>query len=427
MRLAPKAASALRALPLIGVLALVAISAGTPGCASSNEDSCGQLRSALKKCGMPVVELDCGRIDRTSQEGLLSRLGKQGCQGVSDADADGNAVDPRLCALARWSCPDSPTPTPAQAVTKYPVVFVSGIDGSPAFDWNPRILEAVKKSGSSAHHVGVLPWATTRERGADLWASLETLRQRLDGKKLNLVCYAVGGLDCRYVASPGGLMKGNAKGFAAVQSTIASVTTISTPHRGTRVAEAALSALKSGTANELLQTLVGAGIEGTLAIPDDAALGRTLEGLTLAAALKLNAELTDGEGIEYQSWAGVSHVLGKTSTASEESIRAHCTDTEGSLLFQRHKDTRDAMSELLWITTPFGGTSLNDNGAVVQSPTDGMVSVESAKWGTFRGCIPADHYDVIGQIGHTTRDPLTGFDAPRFYRYLAGDLATRGF
>ena len=84
------------------------------------------------------------------------------------------------------------------------------------------------------------------------------------------------------------------------------------------------------------------------------------------------------------------------------------------------------MNELLWVTAPFGSTSRDDKGAIVLSPSDGMVSVESAKWGEFRGCLPADHYDVIGQIGHTTRDGRTGFDAPLFYRYVASSLAEKG-
>jgi hypothetical protein len=53
--------------------------------------------------------------------------------------------------------------------------------------------------------------------------------------------------------------------------------------------------------------------------------------------------------------------------------------------------------------------------------------VASARWGNFRGCIPADHYDVVGQIGHNTRDPVTGFDAARFWAFVASDLAERGF
>jgi hypothetical protein len=28
------------------------------------------------------------------------------------------------------------------------------------------------------------------------------------------------------------------------------------------------------------------------------------------------------------------------------------------------------------------------------------VTVQSARWGTFIGCVPADHFDEVGQIAH---------------------------
>jgi triacylglycerol lipase len=307
-------------------------------------------------------------------------------------------------------------------------VLVSGIDDSPIFDWSPRVQSAIEAAGAEAHRIDVLPWAPVPGRAQDLWSSLASLRDHIHAPKINLVCYAVGGLDCRYVASPNGLFKDDPGSYADVRNAIASITTIATPHRGTRVAEAALSALENGTADDILQTLVGAwGHQENVGIPDHAALAETLRGLTLEAAAERNHDLVDADGIFYQSWAGVSQVLGETSEASEKSIRTHCAGPDGALLLQRHEGTRDAMNPLLYITAPFSGTSLDDSGAVVTSPSDGMVSVESAKWGEFRGCIPADHYKGIAQPGLMTRDPLTGFDAPAFYAWLAGDLAERGF
>ena len=52
---------------------------------------------------------------------------------------------------------------------------------------------------------------------------------------------------------------------------------------------------------------------------------------------------------------------------------------------------------------------------------DGMVAVYSAKWGTFLGCIPADHWDEQCQSGSQS------FDCLGFYRDLAGWLFTEGF
>jgi triacylglycerol lipase len=54
-------------------------------------------------------------------------------------------------------------------------------------------------------------------------------------------------------------------------------------------------------------------------------------------------------------------------------------------------------------------------------PNDGMVTVESAKWGKFMGCIPADHLDEVGQPKQGTH-PLTGFNHVEFYRKMASSL-----
>ena len=89
-------------------------------------------------------------------------------------------------------------------------------------------------------------------------------------------------------------------------------------------------------------------------------------------------------------------------------------------------DAKDHMQPALWVTAPFGGAANDDKGVAHTSPTDGMVSVESARWGRFRGCLPADHYHVIGQQRRAGRDPWTGFDVRRFYGWLANDLAGQG-
>jgi triacylglycerol lipase len=59
-------------------------------------------------------------------------------------------------------------------------------------------------------------------------------------------------------------------------------------------------------------------------------------------------------------------------------------------------------------------------------PNDGVSTVESAKWGEFRGCYPADHLDQVGQIKDSGIDKSTGFDFLNFYRMVAFDLARRG-
>lgn len=399
---------------LLAALTLVAACTG-------ERNVCGDLQADLRRCGLPLPSMDCSRIDPSTQEQIVERVDARGCDGLRDDASD--EVDPRVCALAGWPCPGPFTPEPSGQVPAGALALVAGIDGSPTFDWNPRIVSALTKAGVDAHHVKMTPWATTEERSFDLWQSLELLHGAT-GKKLNLVCYAVGGLDCRYVASPEGLFKGNPKAYARVRETIASVTTIATPHRGTRVADAALAAMQSGAGQDLLAALLGG--DAVTRLPDDAGLARTLQGLGLDPSMAFNETVVDGEGIYYQSFAGVSHVLGRSSAASEADIAAHCVDDAGASLFFHRAGAHDALAELLMFTAPFSNSARTAEGKVVLSPSDGMIAVESAKWGTFRGCVSADHYDFIGQIGHTTRDPVTGFDAPRFYRWIASDLAARG-
>jgi triacylglycerol lipase len=55
-------------------------------------------------------------------------------------------------------------------------------------------------------------------------------------------------------------------------------------------------------------------------------------------------------------------------------------------------------------------------------PNDGFVRVEEARWGTFLGCIPADHLD---EMGHMLGDDAGGDNAwsyLEFYRGLAAHL-----
>ena len=37
-------------------------------------------------------------------------------------------------------------------------------------------------------------------------------------------------------------------------------------------------------------------------------------------------------------------------------------------------------------------------GGVARVPNDGLVRVADARWGTFLGCVPADHLDQIGHL-----------------------------
>jgi hypothetical protein len=71
--------------------------------------------------------------------------------------------------------------------------------------------------------------------------------------------------------------------------------------------------------------------------------------------------------------------------------------------------------------------SLTSRNPLSPAVNDGLVSVESARWGRFLGCVPADHLDEIGQILRPFPDPFSGFDHKQLYRRLAEQLHRDGF
>src|SRR5207247_1144612 len=101
----------------------------------------------------------------------------------------------------------------------------------------------------------------------------------------------------RYLASP------SAGGFGAH---IASITTVSTPHRGTRIATWLVDHIDRGD-----EAIVNGFLShfGAPAIGDTshrANLLATLDALTVDGGQRLDDRLDDDPGVTYFSWAGVS-------------------------------------------------------------------------------------------------------------------------
>lgn len=410
-----------RVLRLLAAVAAISILAALPAC-QADDDVCVAAVSMSDSCGTPLTKDQCKKLDSKDAQALLASLTAMRC-----SDTDGQLTpSAETCKLAGWPCPSAIGPAPARRAPKYPMVFVGGIDGHAELDWNPAVLAAVADdTGAHVLHTTLPSWASREERATALWSALVSRGAGKSGVRFNLVCYAVGGLDCRALASPGGVFADDASTLATVKASIASITTISTPHRGTRVADAAVIALQTGTQADLVKAVTGVEIPGTIG---SGALLDALQALTLDGASRASAKLSDADGVYYQSFAGVSHMTGDPDLPAAADVAAACAGGGVDDAQKAGFDVAlvDHMQPTLIVTAPFGGASMREDGRVVVTPTDGMVSVDSAKWGTFRGCVPADHYHVIGQVRRSARDVYTGFDAARFYAWVANDLAGRG-
>jgi hypothetical protein len=58
---------------------------------------------------------------------------------------------------------------------------------------------------------------------------------------------------------------------------------------------------------------------------------------------------------------------------------------------------------------------------------DGIVTVRSARWGTFMGCFPADHFDEVGQVAMKKPNPESGYDQRVFYENVVQHIREEGF
>ncbi len=304
----------------------------------------------------------------------------------------------------------------------YPIVLVHGFNAHPgtwgafADDVVDRLAEQV---GADRVFVAALaPDVTTEQRGRDLARFiLQTVLPASGATKVHIIGHSQGGIDARWVASPQGGHGGRAEPF------VASVTSVSGHHRGTPVADRFLFGDPEGDDYDRLYRAVGELMGLTLndeARRYDTDFKAMLVEMSPAGASRFNERYPDLPEVVYLSWAGVSHVASLPNPWISDADWCN-SDAAGNPLanpaWNLGEGHRDAMNALLISFAPL--VTSRELG-----PSDGVVNVSSAKWGLFRGCLRADHLDVVGQsIIHTDRHQRGGFDAKRFYAHdVVGDL-----
>jgi triacylglycerol lipase len=292
--------------------------------------------------------------------------------------------------------------------TQYPIILVHGFDDSGVVWESSHVHATLAADGHTIYVAQLSPLASVSRRAADLQpyvdqALNDQLKQGVTQPKVNLIAHSMGGLDSRELI--------NVLGYG---DRVASVTTISSPHRGSAIADFVLEVLP-GWAEPALNALASA-IAANISSADLAAgtdVNAMLISLSEANAGDFNRSHPDDPRIYYQSYAGVSSVFGIPD-------RADISACDGLL----PNSPADAMDAQLVPAAVFV-SHFADRGELI--PNDGLVTVASAKWGTFRGCVPADHLKETGKVNPSAPDARTGFDHLRFYRNIAFDLTAAGF
>ena len=112
--------------------------------------------------------------------------------------------------------------------TRYPVVLVHGLAGFgsvASVDYFYGIPNQLRNDGATVYTPSIPAFNTNEERGEELLRILRGLRAAHGHQKFNLIGHSQGGLSARYVAS-------------VDPDLVASVTSVGTPHTGSKTADA---------------------------------------------------------------------------------------------------------------------------------------------------------------------------------------------
>jgi triacylglycerol lipase len=299
-----------------------------------------------------------------------------------------------------------PTPQPAEG--PFPIVLMHGMGGFNQLENLPLTVSYfngvqadLEAHGEKQIFVTIAPpFNTSEERAAALMPELLAILAETGAAKLNLIGHSQGGLDARVLTSPNGLHMG---------SLVASVTTIATPHRGTPVTDlvvglvpGASEATVSSVTDALLQLLEN-GVYSVKSNPE--LFAQVNEMTTSYMASTFNPKYTDAPGVIYASYAGRTNL---------ESGTGVCDDGE----YANEPSNLDVPQAVLATTADYIQSQGEDS--------DGLVPVESAKWGTFMECVPADHLKEVGMLFQNGADPVSGFDHLLFFRSVVARIRAEG-
>jgi len=266
--------------------------------------------------------------------------------------------------------------------TKYPLVFIHGA-GFRDLKWPVywgRIPGVLQKRGATIYYGLQDGWASVETNAEALAARIDEIRAETGAEKVNLIAHSKGGLEARMVASSLGYGE-----------KIASITTIATPHRGSKTLDRLMMLPRS------MFSLAAFAVNNWIRVVGDKKPDflKVCEGFTTAHMEQFNRENPDVPGICYQSYACVmSHPLSDINLSTANYV-------------------------------------LNR----IEGPNDGLVSVESAVWGervhilrstAFRGISHLDAVD-FRRLPFSRKAGDGVSDICDVYLELVKDLKERGF
>ncbi len=262
--------------------------------------------------------------------------------------------------------------------TRYPLLLVHGVffrDFRYLNYWG-RVPMELKRNGAAVYYGQQQSAASVEDSGQELAARIRQIVEETGCEKVNIIAHSKGGLDSRAAIAHCGM------GIH-----VATLTTINTPHRGCIFAEYLLGKVPEG----VRQKVAGAYNAALRRLGDPAPdFLAAVTDLTESACLKRNETTPDDPGVVY------------------ESVMSYC---------KKASHGKFPLNMTYPIVRHFDGLN------------DGLVSVESAKWGThFTLLAPEGKRGIShGDMIDLNRENIPGFDVREFYVGLAADLKRRGY
>ncbi len=261
--------------------------------------------------------------------------------------------------------------------TKYPLLLVHGVffRDRKLFNYWGRIPAQLKMNGAQIYYGNHQSARAVPDSAEELASRIRSIVEKTGCEKLNIIAHSKGGLDCRYAIE-----------HYDCGQYIASLTTVSTPHRGCEFADYLLDKVSEKVQDKVANAYNTAAFDLGDAEPDFMAAVRSL---TACSCKEVFGEMKQPEGVYCQSIGSVIKRLsyGKFPTNLAHGLIKH-----------------------------------------FEGENDGLVAEQSFRWGekytllTVKGERGISHGDTID----LNRENIPGFDVREFYVQLVSELKKMG-
>lgn len=250
------------------------------------------------------------------------------------------------------------------SLTRYPLFFIHGIgfkDNSKFYSYWGRIADCLKAHGAAVFFSNHDRIGTIHDNAVKIKAKLDYLIKTENLEKVNIIAHSKGGIEARYLIS--------ALGAAAHT---ASLTTFASPHRGIKAIDIACRIpFAMSAANPFVNAYFKFWGD------TNPQFKKTVEELGFENMKKFNAENKNAPNVQYFSYAA---------------------------------KMKNALSDPIFLLS-FPIVTYTDGA------NDGLIPIESAKWGIFKGIIEntggrgVSHADMVD----IRRAPIDKLDITRIY------------